>query len=80
MRIQKQQSSSNKTQIKKVNWFLGPFLKKLKDRNSDKNGEKSFSCSCNNSRVNSEIDEGKLIDLENYSNYGDFGSSPLSPF
>ncbi|KAG5583080.1 hypothetical protein H5410_053707 [Solanum commersonii] len=71
MKIQKQQSSSKpKTQIKK----------KLKDRNSDKNGEKSFSCSCNNSRVNSEINEGKLIDLENYSNYGDFGSSPLSPF
>ncbi|KAL3326890.1 hypothetical protein AABB24_037544 [Solanum stoloniferum] len=82
MRIQKQQSSSKpKTQIKKVKFGgFGSILKKLKDRNSDKNGENSFSCSCNNSRVNSEINEGKLIDLENYSNYGDFGSSPLSPF
>ncbi|KAH0723397.1 hypothetical protein KY285_005953 [Solanum tuberosum] len=82
MRIQKQQSSSKpKTQIKKVKFgVFGSILKKLKDRNSNKNGEKSFSCSCNNSRVNSEINEGKLIDLENYSNYGDFGSSPLSPF
>ncbi|XP_049342729.1 uncharacterized protein LOC125807021 [Solanum verrucosum] len=82
MRIQKQQSSSKpKTQIKKVKFgVFGSILKKLKDRNSDKNGEKKFSCSCNNSRVNSEINEGKLIDMENYSNYGDFGSSPLSPF
>ncbi|KAK4725141.1 hypothetical protein R3W88_027920 [Solanum pinnatisectum] len=81
MRIQKQQSSSKpKTQIKKVKFgVFGSILKKLKDRNSDKNGENSFSGSCNNSRVNSEINEGKLIDLENYSNYGDFGSSPLSP-
>lgn len=79
MRIQKQQSSSkSKTQIKKVKFgIFGSILKKLKDRNGNKNGEKKNSCSCNNSRVNSEINEEKLMDLENY---GDFGSSPFSPF
>nr|XP_010312240.1 uncharacterized protein LOC104644378 [Solanum lycopersicum] len=79
IRIQKQQSSSkSKTQIKKVKFGgFGSILKKLKNRNSDKNGEKSFTCSCINSRVNTEISEEKLMDLENY---GDFGSSPLSPF
>ncbi|MCD9643407.1 hypothetical protein HAX54_030856 [Datura stramonium] len=87
MRIQKQQSSSKpKSQIKKVKFGLfGSILKRLKDRNSNKmgeskNGENSFSCSCSNSRVNSEINEEKSMDLETYSNNGDFSSCPLSPF
>lgn len=68
MRIQKQQSSS-KSKVKFG--VFGSILKKLKDRNGNKNGE--------NSRINSEINEEKLMDLGNYSDDGEFASSPLSP-